>query len=118
MLNLILGDDVLPHNILKETSTICEVKYGDNKECVVHKKNQGSQKIPLLSKEECGMSFAEQLKPYVALKEEDDREMIKIERVEIHLPHPLLKVRNVGHEMKCLVCVIMPSCCQNTASCM
>ena len=41
MLNLILGEELLPFSVLSTTSTICELKYGREKRIQIHYKEKG-----------------------------------------------------------------------------
>ena len=41
MLNLILGEELLPFSVLSTTSTICELKYGREKRIKIHYKEEG-----------------------------------------------------------------------------
>ena len=36
MLNLVLGEELLPFSVLSTTSTICELKYGRERRIKVH----------------------------------------------------------------------------------
>ena len=40
LVNLILGEEILPHSALSLTSTICEVKYGEQRRIVAHLKDK------------------------------------------------------------------------------
>ena len=40
MVNLILGEELLPYSALSTTSTICELRYGDQPRIVVHFKDK------------------------------------------------------------------------------
>ncbi|XP_046839706.1 uncharacterized protein LOC124433902 isoform X1 [Xenia sp. Carnegie-2017] len=96
ILNLILGEDAVPHHTLHSTSTICEVKFGKDKEMIVHYKYENVQKrrrapkvVSLERNEESEQSYAERIGSYV--NPENTRETREIERVEIFWPHDLLK---------------------------
>lgn len=99
LLNLILGEDVLPYAVLNTTSTICELRYASDRKMVLHFKTKGPviakaktiEEIPLKKPEDCdGKSYLEQISPYVHM--EKDRESgSEYEKVEILWPHELLK---------------------------
>lgn len=40
LVNLILGEELLPYSVLSTTSTICELKYGEERKIVAHFKEQ------------------------------------------------------------------------------
>lgn len=94
MINLILNDDILPCHILHNTSHIWEVSYGEQTQITIHYKKINNEKrrplpepIPVENKEDCGKSLSEQLESFLANKDMD-----KIDKFEIYLPHDLLKV--------------------------
>lgn len=43
LVNLILGEEILPHSALSLTSTICEVKYGEQRRIVAHLKDKDTE---------------------------------------------------------------------------
>ena len=96
MINLILGEELLPYSVLSNTSTICELRYGDQPRIVAHFKDKDPEtgrpikEVPLkcASSEQ---SYLEQISPYVQAK--SDREKGSIyKKVEVFWPHQLLKV--------------------------
>ncbi|XP_046839718.1 dual serine/threonine and tyrosine protein kinase-like isoform X2 [Xenia sp. Carnegie-2017] len=95
ILNLILGEDAVPHHTLCSTSTICEVKYGEVRTVVLHEKpkscvdSRPTPKTIQLHESFC-KSYAEQMESYVCLQE-NERKMGKYEKVEIFWPHDFLK---------------------------
>ncbi|XP_028400633.1 uncharacterized protein LOC114523798 [Dendronephthya gigantea] len=94
LVNLILGEELLPHHNLTTTSTICEVKYGEKRELIAHYNYDEEQRMPkpeihpLRTKEECGKSYCEQIAPFVQRK---PNERSKYTRVEIFWTHELLE---------------------------
>ncbi|XP_066265459.1 uncharacterized protein [Branchiostoma lanceolatum] len=89
-LNLLLEEDILPVAHESSTSTICEVKYGETRQAVVHlhkptDQGQWQVVIPLDGTEEHQV----ELKSYMHLEgaRRDDR----VGWIEIFLPLPLLK---------------------------
>ena len=98
MLNLILGEQLLPYSVLSTTSTICELRYGDTPKLVVHFKDKGSGDTSgtvLLEKptEASEQSYLKQISQFVHRK--TDREKgSDYEKIELFWPHDLLKVRH------------------------
>ena len=99
LLNLILGEELLPHHVLHATSTICELKYGEERQLIVHYKYNRDQrgrplpKIVLLqTKEECGKTYQEQIYPYIYLDQNERETGSEYEKVELLWPHELLQV--------------------------
>ena len=45
MINLILGEELLPYSILSTTSTICELKYGEERRIVAHYKDKDPETL-------------------------------------------------------------------------
>ena len=92
LLNLILGEQLLPHSVLSTTSTICELKYGPTPKLVAHFKDKDpltgeSTKTVELSKEKC----LEQISSFVHVK--TDREKgSDYKKIELFCSHSLLKV--------------------------
>ena len=98
MLNLILGERLLPYSILSTTSTICELKYGTTPKLVAHFKDKdpqtgySSKTVQLgQSKETSQQSYLEEISSFVHVK--TDREKgSKYKKIELFWPHSLLKV--------------------------
>ena len=98
LVNLILGEEVLPSFHLSTTSTICEVKFGEERRLVVHFKDKDPEtglltKTILLEQSagSCEQSYLDQIFPYVHLK--NDREKgANIKKIELFWPHSLLQV--------------------------
>ncbi|XP_019646383.1 PREDICTED: dual serine/threonine and tyrosine protein kinase-like [Branchiostoma belcheri] len=87
ILNLLLGEDILPVAHSSSTSTICEVKYGENRRAVVHLRKANKQgerhiTIPLDGTE---------LKSYMHVKGASRDILPPAQWIEIFLPHPLLQ---------------------------
>lgn len=95
-MNLILGEELLPYALLSTTSTICELKYGEEKRIVAHYKNEDPKtgqttKEILLNQPKEGQSYLAQLSPYLHIK--DDRQRgSPFKKIELFWPHELLKV--------------------------
>ena len=96
MVNLILGEELLPYSVLCATSTICELKYGEERRIVVHFKDKDPETgLPIkefpLKTESSEQSYLSQISTYVHVK--SDREKGSLyKKVEIFWPHQLLKV--------------------------
>ena len=96
LINLILGEELLPHSVLSNTSTICELKYGEQRSIIAHFMDKDPETG--LSTKECPLenassekSYLQQISPYVHVK--DDREKGSVYRkIELFWPHQLLKV--------------------------
>jgi len=93
--NLILGEELLPHSLLSTTSTICELKYGEQRRIVVHFKDKDPEtghptKEFALKAESSEQSYLQQISPYV--HETSHREGSMYKKVELFWPHQLLKV--------------------------
>ncbi|XP_078664264.1 uncharacterized protein LOC144907273 [Branchiostoma floridae x Branchiostoma belcheri] len=95
-LNLLLGGEILPVAHLSSTSTICEVKYGETKQAVVHLRKSGiidklmgskTVTIPLDGTKE----RQEELKSYMHLEGASRDQLPPAEKIEVFWPLPLLK---------------------------
>ena len=96
MVNLILGEELLPYSVLSTTSTICELKYGEQRSIVVHFKDKDPdtglaiKEFPLDASSE--QSYLQQISPYVHPTTSDREKGSLSEKVELFWPHELLKV--------------------------
>ena len=98
LVNLILGEEILPSSHLNTTSLICEVKFGEERRLVVHFKDKDPEtglltKTILLEQSagSCEQSYLEQITPFIHLK--TDREKgSNIKKIELFWPHSLLQV--------------------------
>lgn len=104
MINLILGEDLLPFSLLSTTSTICELKYGEERKIVAHYKNKDpetghpTKTIPLKEGESSEQSYLQQIAPYVHVI--NDREKgSDFKKIELFWPHPLLKVELIERKI-------------------
>ena len=92
MLNLILGEELLPFSVLSTTSTICELKYGRDRRIKVHYKEEG--KDPKMKYLDESSSYMDQISEFVHVKSAHLRERVPhYKKVELFWPHNLLKVR-------------------------
>ncbi|XP_068686340.1 mitofusin-1-like [Montipora foliosa] len=100
LINLILGDELLPHSVLSTTSTICELKFGNERKIVAHFKDKDPEtglatKVIRLHKTDPGeasdeQSYLQQISPFVHVK--NDREKGSIyKKIELFWPHSLLQ---------------------------
>ena len=85
LINLLLGEKLLPSNIQKETMTTCEISHGSEKEIVLHFSNKSEHKRILK-----GGNIEDQIKEYIQ-KSTKDEDWCK--KIEIMLPNTLLEVR-------------------------
>ena len=93
LINLLLGEEILPSAHTRKTSTICEIKYGEQRRIMAHLKSgdpkttgttmEISLKPPL---EYSDKSYSDQISPFVA------EEASLYNKVELFWPHPLLQV--------------------------
>ena len=99
LVNLILGEELLPYSVLSTTSTICELKYGEQRRIVAHFKDKDpdtgqSTKSTLLREHQTDSSeesYLQQISPYVHVK--NDREKGSVfKKIELFWPHNLLQV--------------------------
>ncbi|KAJ7349515.1 mitofusin, partial [Desmophyllum pertusum] len=94
LLNLILGEQLLPSSMLSTTSTICELKYGATPKLVAHFKDKElPEKTILLSQsmETSQQNYLQQISSFVHVK--SDREKgSDYKKIELYWPHSLLKV--------------------------
>ena len=96
MLNLILGEELLPFSVLSTTSTICELKYGSKRQIKIHYKEQG--KDPRTKDLEESSSYMDQISEFVHVKTQSLREKASdYKKVELFWPHRLLKVRSLHY---------------------
>ena len=98
LINLILEERLLPSSSLSTTSTLCELKYGEERRIVAHLKDTDS-KTGLTSTmflenptESSGKSYLQQISPFVQVKGADRGKGTIYKKVEIFWPHQLLKV--------------------------
>lgn len=100
-MNLILGEELLPYSLLSTTSTICELKFGDERKIVAHFKDKDPvtglpRKEILLQKPSTGstraqQSYLQQISPFVHVKSEREKGS-PYKRIELFWPHSLLEV--------------------------
>ena len=100
LINLIMGEELLPYSVLSTTSTICELKFGTERKIVAHFKDKDpdtgfSTKViqlkenPNTTSEK--QSYLQQISPFVHVK--NDREKGSIyKKIELFWPHDLLEV--------------------------
>ena len=93
LVNLILGEEILPCCTTVTTSTICELKYGERPAMVVHFKDndpetgETTKNIPLDEPFEQS-SCREQISTFV------HKDGLLFKKVELFWPHDLLQVSN------------------------
>ena len=98
-MNLILGEELLPYSLLSTTSTICELKFGDERKIVAHFKDKDpvtglpTKEIPLLkpSTGSTQQSYLQQISPFVHVKSEREKGST-YKKIELFWPHSLLEV--------------------------
>ena len=100
LLNLILGEELLPHHVLHTTSTICELKYGKERKLSAYGKHVSEQGITpnrrnldLESEKKCEESYEKQIDRFVNLNRlTRELEGSNYEKVQIFWPHEMLEV--------------------------
>lgn len=94
MLNLILGEELLPFSALSTTSTICELKYGQKKKIRVHYKQEGTGVEEIYLDE--SSPYMDQISEFVHAKSASLRERApQCKKVKLFWDHDLLKVRSI-----------------------
>ena len=98
LINLILGEEILPFSLLSTTSTICELKFGEERRLVVHFKDKdpetGLQTKEILLEQPTGssdQSFLDQISPYIHVKTDREKGSI-VKKIELFWPHNVLEV--------------------------
>ena len=86
LINLILGEEFLPSNFLPTTSVICELKYGKERQIVLHYKEADSTKDKRPSVLWIQRSYRNM---WGGAKQ---KKCSNYEKIEIFLPHQLLEV--------------------------
>ena len=100
MLNLILGEELLPFSVLSTTSTICELKYGRKERINIHYKEERKEPKVKYLDESC--PYMDQISEFVHLKSASLREKASdYKKVELFWPHRLLKVRYLMATFNC-----------------
>ena len=93
IINLILGEDLLPYSILSTTSTICELKYGEKPGIRIHFKDCARESGDPIYQElgHSSKTYKEEIEDFVNLKNERDKGS-PYKMIELFWPHPLFKV--------------------------
>ena len=97
MLNLILGEQLLPYSILSTTSTICELKYGKVPKLVAHFKDKDSETgetkktVWLDQSKTSQQSYLHEISSFVHVKTNREKGS-DYKKIELFWPHSLLKV--------------------------
>ena len=94
LINLILGEDILPVGLEAVTSTVCEIRYAETRKLLIHRNGQhgsGIEEITLDEPSKEVKSYADQLQEYLSQKDDREKES-RYEKCELYWPHELLKV--------------------------
>ncbi|XP_028400622.1 uncharacterized protein LOC114523788 [Dendronephthya gigantea] len=94
LLNLILGEELLAHHVLNTTSTICELKFGEKREMIVHYKydeEKKSRPLPEILTLESEDNYYSKIATFVQVKPNEREKGSDYARVEIFWPHELLE---------------------------
>ncbi|XP_068705943.1 uncharacterized protein in xynA 3'region-like [Montipora foliosa] len=99
LINLIIGEEILPHSVLSSTSTICEIKFGEERKIVAHLKDEDpvtrlqTKEIYLKETRNTASqkdSYLQQISPYVCVKTGREKGSI-YKKIELFWPHSLLE---------------------------
>ncbi|XP_022805450.1 uncharacterized protein LOC111342617 [Stylophora pistillata] len=98
LINLVLGEELLPYSVLSTTSTICELRYGEKRKIVAHFKDKDSktghetfEHFLEQPTEASGESYLQQLSPFVQVKDGDREKGSVYKKIELYWPHQLLQ---------------------------
>ena len=97
LLNLILGEQLLPCSHLSTTSTICELKYGTTPKLVAHFKEKdpetgNTEKTIWLGQSKTSQqSYLHEISPFFHVKTNRDKGSY-FKKIELFWPHSVLKV--------------------------
>lgn len=93
IINLILGEDLLPSSILSTTSTICELKYDKKPGIRIHLKDCAGKSGESIYQElgNSSKTYKEEIEDFLDLKNERDKGS-PYKKIELFWPHPLFKV--------------------------
>ena len=93
LINLILGEELLPYSVLSTTSTICELRYGEKRKIVAHFKDKDPKtghetweyflEQPTEASDE---SYLQQLSPFVHVKDTDREKGSVYKKIELFWP--------------------------------
>ena len=124
LINLILGEEILPYSLLSTTSTICELKFGKERSLVVHFKDKdpetGEKTKKILLEQPTGssdQSFLDQISPYIHVKTDREKGSF-VKKIELFWPHNVLKVDRAHLIAQCSVGRLMAElpCAPSTRS--
>ncbi|XP_074633532.1 uncharacterized protein LOC141892232 [Acropora palmata] len=99
LVNLIMGEELLPYSVLSTTSTICELKFGTERKIVAHFKDKdpdtGLPTKVIQLKENPNttskkQSYLQQISPFVHVKSDRQKGSI-YKKIELFWPHDLLE---------------------------
>lgn len=92
LVNLILGEEILPYSILSSTSIICELKFAEERKIEVHFRNEDrSARTIVLTSESSEQSYLEQISSFVHVDSHRE-EGSGFKKIVLFWPHKLLEV--------------------------
>lgn len=108
IINLILGEMILPTSITASTSRVCRIKH--SKQCMVSTRNSKDEEIESFLFEN-SMEMAKKLE---TLAQTDDEE---ISYVDIYMPVPLLQVGSfkTSHFLRFIIVKVISNSMQNNS---
>ena len=103
LINLILGEELLPSYLLCTTCTICELRHDTRRRIIAYYKqkcpNTGAeQKEIILSDPKAGKSYMDQISPFMDMKDNRHRGS-PFRKVVLYWPHELLEVNLQSSEV-------------------
>lgn len=99
VINLILGEEILPNAVLSTTSTIFELKYGEKPMICLHFKDNDGSRDPMYYKLTGPKETYEQQITNLVGHKKDRGKGSPYKKVELFWPHPLFQV---------ILCVALP----------
>ncbi len=92
VINLILGEEILPNAVLCTTSTIFELKYGEKPMIGLHFKDNDGSRDPMYCELIGSKETYEQQISSLTGQKKDRGKVSPYKKVELFWPHPLFQV--------------------------
>ena len=106
LVNLILGEEILPYSILSSTSTICELKFGEERKIKAHFKDEDRPAQTIVLEQptgSSGKSYLDQISRFVHVDTHREHGS-GFKKIELFWPHKLLEV-SVVLKLFCAFCL-------------
>ena len=94
LVNLILGEEILPYSILSSTSIICELKFGKERKIKAHFKNEDREALTIVLEQtttSSGQSYLQKISRFVHVVAHREEGSV-FKKIELFWPHKLLEV--------------------------